>query len=137
MKRIFVGLLTVATVLSIASPARSNRLNDLYYSCYEDGNAQSCGRLGILCGQGNSRACSLVQTASRAGILQINYYCRQRNNNRACNFLQLVSQAGGVGNLARFCSQGDPRACNAVSIVACYASENARAGRGPRCRALD
>ncbi|MGD1701973.1 hypothetical protein [Dapis sp. BLCC M229] len=100
-------MLTVATLLSIASPARSNRLNDLYYSCYEDGNSNSCGKLGILCGQGNSRACNLVNTASRAGITQINYYCRQRNNNRACNFLGQVNQMGGPGKLGRLCSQGD------------------------------
>ncbi len=130
-------MLTVATLLSIPLPAKSNQLNDLYYSCYENGNTQSCGRLGTLCGQGNGRACNLVQTASGAGMNQIRYYYLQRKNGRACNFLQLVRQAGSVGNLARSCSQGNSRACSAVSIIACYASENARAGRGPRCRALD
>ena len=57
-----MGVLIVATLLSMASPARSNLLNDLYYSCDKDGNSQICGRLGTLCGQGNWRACNLVKT---------------------------------------------------------------------------
>ncbi|NET16506.1 MAG: hypothetical protein F6K08_28635 [Okeania sp. SIO1H6] len=137
MKQIFLAVLTVVTLLSIPSPARSNQLNNLYESCYKDGNSQSCGRLGSLCGQGNARACNLVNTASRAGIGQINYYCRQRNNNRACNFLRQVNQAGGPSNLARLCSQGSGGACNALSVIACYAAENSRAGRPPKCRLLN
>lgn len=137
MRQIFVGVLTVATLLSIPSPARSNQLTNLYQSCYKDGNSQSCGRLGRLCRQGNARACNLVNTVSRAGISQINYYCRKRNNNQACNFLRLVNQAGGPGNLARLCSQGSGGAGNALRVITCYAAENSRAGRGPKCGILD
>ena len=123
MKQIFLAVLTVATVLSISSPAKSNELNDLYESCY-GGNTGSCGRLGRLCGQGNDRACRLVNTVGRAGIRQINYYCGQRNNNRACDFSRQVNQAGGASNLARLCSQGNGGACNALGVITCYAAEN-------------
>ncbi|MDY7005849.1 MAG: hypothetical protein SWX82_18445 [Cyanobacteriota bacterium] len=129
MKQIFLAVLTVATVLSIPSPATSNQLNNLYESCY-GGNTGSCERLGRLCGQGNDRACRLVNTVSSAGIRQINYHCRQRNNNGACNFLRQVNQAGGPSNLARLCSQGSGGACNALRIITCYAAENFRRGRG-------
>ena len=136
MKWIFLGMLSVATLLSVILPAKSNQLNNFYESCYKNGNVQSCAALGILCGEGNSRACNLVNTATQGGIAQINYYCRQRNNTRACNFLALINQSGGPRNLGRFCRRRDRRACNALSVIACYASENARAGRGPRCTLL-
>lgn len=137
MKQIFVGTLSLATLLSITLRAESNQLNNLYESCYKNGNVRSCATLAIFCGQRNSRACNLVNTASGAGIAQINYYCRERNNNRACNFLRLVNQVGGPRNLGRFCSQGDRQACNALNVIACYAAENSRASRGPRCILLD
>ncbi|NEO58492.1 MAG: hypothetical protein F6K54_38840 [Okeania sp. SIO3B5] len=135
MKQIFLAVLTVATVLSISSPARSNQLNDLYNSCY-GGNTGSCERLGRLCGQGNARACEYVNTVTRAGIRQINYYCRQRNNHRACNFLHEVDREGGPSNLARLCSQGDGGACNALRVINCYAAENFTRG-GRKCGQLD
>lgn len=137
LKRTLVGIMTLATFLSIAPPATSNQLNNLYESCYKDGNNQSCGALGRLCGRGNRQACGLINTVSNAGIVQINYYCGQRNRPRACNFLQTVNELGGPGNLGNLCSQGDSASCNRLGIIVCYAAENSRAGRPPLCGLLN
>ncbi|NEP44544.1 MAG: hypothetical protein F6K35_37160 [Okeania sp. SIO2H7] len=136
LKRTLVGMLTLAAFLSITPPASSNQLNNLYESCYKEGNNQSCGALGRLCGRGNVRACNLINTVSNAGIVQIDYYCRVQNNRRACNFLQQVNELGGPANLGNLCSQGDRASCNSLVVIVCYASENARAGRPPLCGLL-
>ncbi len=137
MKNTLVGVLTLATLLSIAPAASSEQLNNLYESCYKNGNNLSCGALGSLCGRGDFRACNLINTVSNAGIIQINYYCQSRKNPRACQFLLEVNQLGGPKNLGNLCSQGDNASCNRLGIIVCYAAENSRAGSPPKCGVLD
>lgn len=128
MKHTLLKIITLITVLSIAPVAKSDELDMLYNSCYQQGNSRSCGMLGELCGRGNYRACNLINTISNGGLVQINYYCRQRGLVNACIFLQELNNIGGVGNLGRLCGQGYGQACNMLGIISCYARENARGG---------